>query len=275
MARKYVTVVLTGDGGDENFAGYDHRMKKLQRDVSFDKLQWLAKPIGIPASSLLSKITNDPLVKRINIFLEKSKMNLADRYVTYNCYFTNEDKNLLYSNEFINDINNTNSYKIARNKFQESDTLDPRDRALFFDLVSWLPDSQLVKVDIASMSASLEARSPFLDHKLTELACKIPFNLKLKNNESKYILKKALENIVPKENLYRRKMGFTIPLDKWFTGKLNLYTKSKLLAPNSATKNILDRTYIKKMLETHSEVNDYGPKLWSLLSLELWYKSYF
>jgi len=141
--------------------------------------------------------------------------------------------------------------------------------------VSWLPDSQLTKVDIASMAVSLETRSPFLDHKLTELACKIPFNLKLKNNESKYILKKALENIVPKENLYRRKKGFTIPLDKWFTGKLNLYTKSKLLAPNSATKNILDRTYIKKMLETHSEVNDYGPKLWSLLSLELWYKSYF
>jgi len=112
------------------------------------------------------------LAKRINMFLEKLKMNLADRYLTYNCYFTNEDKNLLYSNEFLNGITNTNSYKIARNKFQESKAIDLRDQALHFDLVSWLPDSQLVKVDIASMSASLESRSPSLDQNMVELAVK-------------------------------------------------------------------------------------------------------
>ena len=275
MARKYVTVVLTGDGGDENFAGYDHRMKKLQRDVSFDKLQWLAKPIGIPASSLLSKITNYTLAKRINMFLEKSKMNLADRYVTYNSYFTNEDKNLLYSNEFMNDINNTNSYRIARNKFQESKAIDPRDQALYFDLISWLPDSQLVKVDIASMSASLEARSPFLDQDMIELAAKIPFDLKVRGGEFKYILKKAVEKIVPKENLYRKKMGFSIPLDRWFTGKLNKYTSSKLLSRKAFLRKTFNRDYIKKMLNTHSEKSDFGPKLWSLLTLEMWAEKYF
>jgi len=274
MARKYVSVVLTGDGGDENFAGYDNRMKRLQRDVAFDKFQRLARP-GIPISSFISQKTKTPLAKRIYKFLEKSKTPLADRYVSYNCFFTNEEKTSLYTSKFQNMVYKNNSYEVARSKFVESKAQDVRDSALFFDLTSWLPDSQLTKVDIASMSSSLEARSPFLDQNMIELAAKIPFDLKVRGNDYKYILKKAVEKIVPKENLFRKKMGFTIPLDKWFTGKLNSYAKSVILRRGAMSSNIFDKSYIDRMLSTHSEKNDFGPKLWALLTLELWFKQYF
>ena len=168
-----------------------------------------------------------------------------------------------------------NSYEIIRSKFEESKALNPRDRALYSDLTNYLPDDLLTKVDIASMAVSLEARSPFLDHNIIELACKIPFNLKLKNGEHKYILKKALEKIVPKENLYRQKLGFSIPLDKWFTGKLNKYSKSVLLHKNSLAKTLFNKNEIRRMLEGHTEKNDFGPKLWNLLTLELWYRKFF
>jgi len=124
------------------------------------------------------------------------------------------------------------------------------------------------------MAVSLEARSPFLDHNMIELACKIPFNLKLKNGEHKYILKKALEKIVPNENLYRPKLGFSVPLDKWFTGRLKKYAESVLLNKNALTKTIFNRDEIRRMLKNHTEKTDFGPKLWSLLTLELWFRKF-
>ena len=125
------------------------------------------------------------------------------------------------------------------------------------------------------MAVSLEARSPLLDQNMIELACKIPFNLKVKNGESKYVLKKAFEKIVPKENLYRPKMGFTIPLDKWFSGKLNGYAKHVLLSRNSHITKLFNKDYVKEMIECNNKKEDFGPRLWSLMSLELWLQSYF
>jgi asparagine synthase (glutamine-hydrolysing) len=126
------------------------------------------------------------------------------------------------------------------------------------------------------MSVSLEARSPFLDQKMIELACKIPFDLKFKGGDKfKYLLKKAVEKIVPAENIYRQKMGFTIPLGKWFTGNVNSYAKGVLLAKKGYVRKFIHETRIKEMLTTHSEENDLGLKLWSLLTLELWFRNYF
>jgi asparagine synthase (glutamine-hydrolysing) len=152
---------------------------------------------------------------------------------------------------------------------------DLKDAGLQFDLKYFLPDQLLTKMDIASMAVSLETRSPLLDQKMIELACQIPFNLKVKNGESKYILKKAFEKIVPKENLYRPKMGFTIPLDKWFKGELNSYAKKILLGKNSFTRSQFDTDYIKFMIEDNNKSQDFGPRLWALMSLELWYRAYF
>jgi asparagine synthase (glutamine-hydrolysing) len=282
LASKFVKVVLTGDGGDENFGGYDGRMWRLKRDVALDNYLRIIRPITIPVISFFANKLPNPAFTRIGKFLEKSKMPIADRYVTYNCYFTNEDKEILCSDE-LEDASETtdwtpkkwNSFEIARDKFRESGAKDLRDQALYFDLVSWLPDSQLTKVDIASMSVSIEARSPFLDQRIIELACQVPFDLKVRSGEYKYILKKAVEKIVPKENLYRKKMGFSIPLSKWFTGDLNKYARKALLSKKAFIKTFTNEDYIKMMLSKHTPNTDYGPKLWSLLALELWFRTYF
>jgi asparagine synthase (glutamine-hydrolysing) len=125
------------------------------------------------------------------------------------------------------------------------------------------------------MAVSLEARSPLLDQKMIELAGSIPFNLKIKNGECKYILKKAFEGVVPKENLYRPKIGFGIPLGKWFSGHLNGYAKKVLLNHNSKLKEFFDMEYIKGIVEDNNKREDFGPRLWALMSLELWLQSYF
>ena len=116
------------------------------------------------------------------------------------------------------------------------------------------------------MHYSLEARSPLLDQEMISLACKIPFRLKVKNGETKYILKKALEKIVPKENLYRPKTGFTIPLDEWFKGDLNKYYKDKLFSKKAKINEFIDTAKVNL---------DTDQKKWSLLMLELWLESYF
>ena len=152
---------------------------------------------------------------------------------------------------------------------------DLKDFGLKFDLLYFLPDQLLTKMDMASMANSLETRSPLLDQELIELACKIPFNLKIKNGETKYILKKALEPIVPKANLYRPKIGFTIPLDRWFKGSLNKYAMSVLSGKNTLITEYIDGDYIKSIIKSNNKDFDFGPRIWSLLSLELWMRSYF
>jgi asparagine synthase (glutamine-hydrolysing) len=294
LARQYVTVILNGDGGDENFAGYD-RYRRLKRDAIVDSL-WFAHPFMHFAARHIE--SQNPWLSRIDRFLEKAKLPLADRFVSYNSYFLNADKEKLYSprhpelvsgsdsltgteqRRMLKQVqHDVNSYSIYQDKFLSSHALDPRDAALYADLTTYLPDDLLAKVDIASMSNSLEARSPLLDHQFIELAYKIDFDLKVKgygkNTEFKYIFKKALEGIVPNENLYRPKKGFSIPLSKWFSGDLNKYAESILLNKNTHTKKLFNQQEIKRMLKSHSEETDFGPKLWSLLTLELWWKQYF
>ena len=249
-AREKVTVILNGDGGDENFAGYESRMFRLKRDVKADKFGFILDNFGLPLAKLLG---NNQIIK----FLEKRKNPLADRYLTYNSYFDDTGKNLV------------------RAKFEESNAVDPRDRALYYDLTQYLPDDLLVKSDLSSMMVSLEGRSPFLDHELVELAAQIPFDLKLKRGITKYILKKSLEDLVPKENMYREKKGFSVPLGKWFSGDLGKYTSKKLLRKNSFNSKLFEKEKVQELIKGHSTKNDMGLKLWNLLALELWFEEYF
>ncbi|OGM15572.1 asparagine synthase (glutamine-hydrolyzing) [Candidatus Woesebacteria bacterium RIFCSPLOWO2_01_FULL_43_11] len=275
LARKYVTVVLNGDGGDELFAGYPNRYFRLKRDVDF--YEWInrVRPMAVTGLKGLQKISKSALLTRSTNFFEKSRLPLYQRFASYNQIFSFEEI-VNMSKDALVKVNSTqNPYAIVENSFRMFKGKDLKDAGLKFDLLYWLPDDLLAKVDIASMASSLEARSPLLDHHMIELAGKIPFRLKVKNGESKYIFKKALERVVPRENLYRPKMGFGVPLHIWFSGKLNSYTKGVLLSKKAKIKGLIRQDVIKNMLEGHSETSDFGPRLWALLSLELWLRRFF
>lgn len=266
MTKKYVTVALNGDGGDENFAGYPNRYMRLKRDVDYDYWIQNIRPVAAKLLGSFPKAKN---------FLEKAKLPLYQRFASYNKIF-GPDELINHSVGKINELAKINNpYKIVDDCFKTFKGKDSKDAGLKFDLMYFLPDQLLTKVDIASMAVSLEARSPLLDHKIIELAGTIPFSLKVKKGESKYIFKKALEKIVPKENLYRPKVGFTIPLDRWFSGKLNAYAENILLSKKSKIDNFFNMDHVRMMIEDKNKTQDFGPRLWSLMSLELWLKAYF
>ncbi|MGA2910809.1 MAG: asparagine synthase (glutamine-hydrolyzing) [Candidatus Microgenomates bacterium] len=266
MTRKYVTVALNGDGGDENFAGYPNRYMRLRRDVDYDFWIQSIRPVAAELLKSFPKAKN---------FFEKAKLPLYSRFASYNKIFSPEELMNHTKGKVLEFANTVDAYEIVDRCFRMFNGKDLKDAGLKFDLLYFLPDQLLTKVDIASMAVSLEARSPLLDQNMIELACKIPFNLKVKNGESKYILKKAFEKIVPKENLYRPKMGFTIPLSEWFSVKLNSYAKNLLINKNSQIKEMFDMEYVKGIIEDNNRREDFGPRLWALMCLELWLQSYF
>jgi asparagine synthase (glutamine-hydrolysing) len=256
LAKKYVTVALNGDGGDENFAGYDKHLR-LSRDASFFKYKGPLTMLLQPALNSVAKVTETDFIKRAVKYMNNLDTHPLDKYIGYESFFQG------YPDQ------------VYKDKFADCGADDYRDRALYSDISYFLPDDLLLKTDIAGMRSSLEYRSPLLDQEMVELAAKIPFDLKVKNRETKYIFKKAMEGIVPDMNIYRKKMGFTIPLGKWFSGSLHEYAEGVLLAPNTRLKYLINRLGAKEMLLKHSRKNDYGLKLWCLLTLELWFERFF
>jgi asparagine synthase (glutamine-hydrolysing) len=154
----------------------------------------------------------------------------------------------------------------------QSPNRDPLSEILFMDLTSYLPDDLLIKVDIASMANSLEVRSPFLDHKFVEFVQSIPNSLRLRNGEAKYILKRAFARLLPDEILNRTKMGFSIPIDRWFRHDLRKFSHDVLLGGNNELKEYFDKTFLQYMLDAHcsGRVN-YGTKLWLLINFAIWH----
>jgi asparagine synthase (glutamine-hydrolysing) len=274
LAKKYVTVALNGDGGDENFAGYNRHFK-LDRDVKLDRFKPVLASGGLVLTELLTKISPKDLWKKSNKYIHNMATDWRLRYVSYNSFFSQAEKAELYKSRLLKKELAVDSQVVYLQKCLRAPATDPRDQALYTDIKYYLCDDLLTKADIAGMRVALETRSPFLDHKLVQLAASMPFDLKIKDGVSKYILKKALTRYIPKENLYRPKMGFSIPLSEWYCGKISEFTKSKLMSPKAMLGKILFPNKISRYLTAHSETNDMGPKLWCLLALELWFEQFF
>jgi len=149
------------------------------------------------------------------------------------------------------------------------------DASLLTDIMTYLPNDLLVKVDIATMANSLEARSPFLDHHVMEFAASLPEKYKLHRLTSKYLLKQMLRKLLPAENLDRRKMGFGVPIGHWLRGKLQPFLRETLLAEASLNRGLFKPEAVKQMVELHARgERDFSPKLWTLLMLELWFQRF-
>lgn len=276
LTKDYVAVALNGDGGDENFAGYS-RYSVFQFSLWYEKFLPLHNLIILPISKFLAQNIKNTFFERVYRFSQTLAENYKRRYLTYTAYFTNDQKADLYTKEFKNKAWRYDTYDLIGAKFDEAGAKNKMDQVLYADFSTYLPEDLLVKVDIDTMSVALEGRSPFLDHEFLELTARIPFNLKIKGfNNKKYILKKALRGLTPDEIMFRPKMGFGVPIEKWFREELKDYVHSTLLSEKAIKRKLFKKEEIKKILDNHNSTTvNYSPQIWALLTLELWFEEYF
>lgn len=273
ITKKYVTVALNGDGGDESFAGYDRYA--VNRAMNY--YQWIPKIMRYPFEQVLLQLPEPAMQKnwidKMKRFINIASCSPEDQYIRLMMTFQNEAKSELCTDK-LNNLN-VNSMNILKKEFIRSAQLDFQNKLLYVDVKRYLPDDLLVKMDIAAMANSLEARSPFLDHKLMEFAATIPPQFKLNGFEKKYILKKALLPILPKEILYRKKQGFGVPIGDWFRNDLYSYASDILLDQRAISRGYFRTDKIKNILSSHmSRKKNHAGRIWNLLWLELWHRAY-
>lgn len=271
MARDYVTVILSGDGGDELFAGYTRYIGAFQKPEIFKSLPAFLKKSLQACSSLL------PHPIRGKYYLYNASLDFIPSYVDSVSYFNSLRKKLLYSDEFLNALN----CNFGRNEQRYIEiassvaTGDLTDNLLYLDSKTYLPSDILVKVDRMSMAVSLEARSPLLDHELIELVQTIPAKLKLNGTQTKYIFKKAMQGIVPDEILYREKQGFGMPINEWINAQLKDAIYEVLSERKTIERGYFKPSYIRTLLDEHkSKRRDHSHALWILWMLELWHRQF-
>ncbi|HKC64723.1 MAG TPA: asparagine synthase (glutamine-hydrolyzing), partial [Pyrinomonadaceae bacterium] len=270
LARQYVTVALSGDGGDELFAGYTRYMTDQKRSrfahlpdtLRRKVMQPLGRhlPHGAWGRNYLYNISLDPL----------------DRYLDSVSVFTSLNRRLLYTEDFRRKLESEDGCAL---RFQElaacASTSEPLDALLYVDSKTYLPGDILTKVDRMSMAVSLEARAPLLDHKVIEYAAHIPASLKMRGTEAKYIFKRAVSDLVPAEILNRPKQGFGVPIQQWINKQLRARIRETLSDARTRERGIIEPRYVRLLLDEHERGRrDHSTQLWALFMLELWQRTF-
>ena len=265
LTKKHVTVSLNGDGGDENYAGYD-RIKAMNVLKIYKKVPKFARKI---INYSVEKLPEKRIIKSAKRFTNASNYDIYDSYYSFLNVFNNREKDaLLQTNKYYD------SSKIMKDEFNKCSSNILGNKILYFEIKIYLPDDLLIKMDIATMANSLEARSPFLDHKILEFTATIPFNLKVKRLKQKYVLIKALKDIIPRKILNRKKQGFVVPIDSWFRNGLKNYSYDLLTSNTFKSRNLFDYYQVNKLLDEHQSNRDHKHKIWSLMWLELWFREF-
>jgi len=187
--------------------------------------------------------------------------------------FRARDREAIYTMDFAQRLEAEDPQSFMEEKFREMGPDGGLERLLYVDLHTYLPEDLLVKMDIASMANSLEARAPFLDHVFVERAAQIPFQLKMKGHERKFILKKAFSDLLPPSILHRKKMGFAVPVARWFRKDLREFVSTVLLETRTLNRGYFRKEGIERLLNEHTALRyDHSAKLWALLVLEFWFR---
>jgi asparagine synthase (glutamine-hydrolysing) len=268
MAREHVTVALSGDGGDELFAGYSSYQSLVSyhsnpfnfNSPALNKLLW---------GSVHKILPQTMKGKSASYFMSKNK-EFASAYLYL---WSVEERKKLFLNDHpaINSSIASEAYKV--NILKKGEGNDFISNMQYLDLQTYMVDSVLTKVDRASMLSSLEVRVPLLDHKFAELSFRIPSRLKMKFNEQKIIFKKTMAASLPESILKHPKQGFSVPLSVWFKDDLKTYVKDVLLSQNPLLSSYLDKKYVTKIVgDNSSGLKDASTRIWSLLFFEEWLK---
>ncbi len=270
LARKEVTVVLSGDGGDENLAGYrryrwhtyEERMRSLLPAA-------LRRPLFGFLGRVYPKADWAPRIFRAKSTFQAMARDSLEGYLHSVPILSDELRGRLFSEGLKRDLQGYRAVEVFRRHARNAPSDHPLSLVQYLDLKTYLPGDILTKVDRASMAHALEVRVPILDHQLVEWISGLPPQMKLRGREGKYLFKKALEPRLPHEILYRPKMGFAVPLASWFRGPLRERVRDAVLGEAMADSGLFDRSFLKRLVEQHqSGVRDYSAPLWTLLMFE-------
>jgi asparagine synthase (glutamine-hydrolysing) len=263
LAAQSVKVVLAGEGGDELFAGYP---------------KYAADRLAGVVSALPPKVTRALIrwlpygQRRAKIALEAlSIRDEAERSATWFASFSREERENLFAPDLLAQIDRAHPARVIENYLEKVRDRSPLKRMLYADLKVWLPDNLLLRGDLMTMAASIEERGPFLDQQVVEMAARIPTRLLTRGFRTKALLKDALRPYVPKEALFRRKVGFRMPISEWFKKPMRSLVSDLLLSPQAAARGYFNARSIEKYVREHLEgVRDRQKQLWALLNFELW-----
>lgn len=277
FAREHVTMVLTGDGGDEAFAGYPtynaYFVRQLYRKVPAPIRHHVVRRLvdALPVST--SKVSFDFRAKR---FVAGAELDAEDAHFWWRAVLSESAKRDLYTDSFRERLTHARpTRELYREHFERSGTDDPLSRMLYADTRFYLPADMLTKVDRMSMAHALEARGPFLDHELMELAARIPSAIKFKNRTPKYILKKALEPLLPASILYRKKAGFNVPVAQWLHGPFGARARDVLSPDRVAAAGFFQPDAVVRLLDEHTTRRaDHSFAIWGLFCFQLWHERF-
>ncbi len=271
--RQHVTVALTGDGGDELFAGYE-RYRALTLSRWLDRL---AGPVlgsrfiqGLPASN-----RQRSFIRRLQRFGEALNQPLARRYMNWIQIFPEQLRGDLYREEFLAQLPDEDPFEFFETAWNGLAPRDVVSRASLADLVTYLPCDLMTKVDIASMAHGLECRQPLLDYRLVEFAASLPSHLKYRRGIGKRLLRSAFDRLLPRQIWTRKKMGFGVPLGSWFQNELRAVTEGRLLGTDARCHQFFRPDVLRQIVDQHmsGQVNQ-GYRLWNLLIFESWLRKW-
>jgi asparagine synthase (glutamine-hydrolysing) len=276
FAREEVKAVLSGDGGDELFGGYEWTRRHQYQTIYRSLPGFMRKTVtGVFAghNHIHNEYGRDLLSKTRRLLHDLSADVEAGfkRRTTVSHNF----RQALYSDYLKSELGDFDAAGYQKSLFQQAQIQDEREKMLYVDTMSYLPDDCLFKVDRMSMAHGLEVRVPFLDRDLVEFSARIPFEYKIKGLTSKYILKRTFAPYLPKKNMKQRKQGFTIPISSWLRNGLGTLAENILISKSVEKRDLFNRKYIKWMLEEHKgSRQEFGHRIWSLVIFELWARLY-
>ena len=265
LASRDVKMVLTGEGGDELFAGYA-RYSGERLSPFFQRIPKTAKSLALAASS------HFPGLRRQKLALYAlSQTEEATRFVNWFPLFNSETKQALFSEDLKGTLCARDTDSVFAQHLACTDATEPLNRMLYVDTKLWLPDLLLARGDKTSMAVSLEARVPLLDHKLVEFAASLPQNMKVKGLARKYLLKKVSERWLPPEIIHRKKQGFPMPVSLWLRNEARPFVRDVLSPSALRRRGLFNPVFVEKLIEQHERgFADNSSLLWGLMSVELW-----
>jgi asparagine synthase (glutamine-hydrolysing) len=275
LARRRVTVALAGDGGDENFAGYskyytdyvENRLRKLFPDAVRHGL--------FPRFAQLAGLINTPMARKAQSLVGTLALDPDEAFSVTNSFFRRSLWDEVVRDDFRRDTTGYDPADITRNHYRNAGTDDHLSRILYTDIKTYLPGDILVKVDRMSMANSLETRAPLLDYRVVEYAAGIPSALKMRGKEKKHILKETFSRLLTKDILYRRKMGFSVPLADWLRNEIRTLANSVFYNEDAGLAHFFDMEVVRAIWQRHLQgENHHSQELWSMLNFELWWQAY-